>query len=137
MSVSQTGFTRQTYERTVYAVVGVGIFGLLAGLLLDQQVAGTAVYLVGCWVGGAIAVLAPKFTDATLQDERDNDLHNHASGLTMRIAMLVGISVIPALYVLDAGGYVELTATVWGGVWVASALFLLYGVCFGVVQRRR
>ncbi|MEE6211420.1 DUF2178 domain-containing protein [Salarchaeum sp. III] len=139
MSVSQTetGFTRQTYERIVYGLFALAIIGLFAGMGFDRPVAGIAVYLLGCWLGGGIAVLAPKFTDATLQDERDDDLHNRASGLTMGIAMLVGLSVIPALYVLDAGNYVELTGTVWGGIWVASALFLLYGVCFGVVKRRQ
>ncbi|MGB9986320.1 DUF2178 domain-containing protein [Salarchaeum japonicum] len=139
MSVSQntTGLTRRTYERIVYAIVGTGIVGLFAGMLVGQQLAGTVVYLLGCWVGGSIAVLAPKLSDAPLQDERDNALHNRASGLTMGLTMMVGLTVIPALYVLDESGHVELTGTVWGAIWAASALFLLYGVSLGIVKHRR
>ncbi|WP_309484932.1 DUF2178 domain-containing protein [Halorhabdus salina] len=109
---------------------------LLAGIALDQHVLGAVVYLVGAWIGGGIAVLAPRWSDRTLQDERDYELHNRASGLLVGLAMGFGLSVLPVLYVLDAGGTVEITGIVSGVVITLSALFLLYGVCFGIVKRR-
>ena len=132
-----SGLTRQTYRQFVYGLVGIGILGLLVGMVVGQYLAGTVVYLVGGWIGGAIAVLAPRYSDATLQDERDYELHNRASGLTMLVAMGVGMGVVPALYVLDAGGYIDPSGAPTGAVMTASALFLLYGVCYGVAKRRQ
>ncbi|GAA0294318.1 DUF2178 domain-containing protein [Halarchaeum salinum] len=108
---------------------------MLAGIALNEQLLGTIIYLCGAWLGASIAFLAPRWSDTTLQDERDYELHNRASGLTMGITMALGLSIIPALYVLDAGGYLEISDTIGGGILVLSALFLLYGTCFGIVQR--
>lgn len=112
------------------------MLGLVVGLIFDRHLLGTILYLLAAWLGGGIAFLAPRLSDARLQDERDYELHNRASGLAMAITMATGLGLIPAVYVLDAGGYVELTGTVGGVILLASALFLLYGVCFGIVQRR-
>jgi hypothetical protein len=64
-------------------------------------------------------------------------LHNRASGLTIGVLTVVGIGTVPALYVLDAGGQFEIPGAAWGAIWLGSAVFLLYGVCLGVVKRRR
>ena len=127
--------TRQRYRAVVYGIGGVAILGLLAGFVLDQHLAGTLIYLLGAWIAGGIAVLAPKWSDATLQDERDWELHNRASGLLVGITMVLGLSILPALYVLDAGNYLEITGVASGVIFTLSALFLLYGVCFGIVKR--
>ncbi len=135
-SIPQVRLTRQRYRAIVYGIAGVAVVALLAGIALDQHVLGAVVYLVGAWIGGGIAVLAPRWSDRTLQDERDYELHNRASGLLVGLAMGFGLSVLPVLYVLDAGGTVEITGIVSGVVITLSALFLLYGVCFGIVKRR-
>jgi undecaprenyl pyrophosphate phosphatase UppP len=131
-----SGLTRKTYRRLVYGTVGIGILGLLVGIAIDQNLAGTVIYMLGAWIGGGIAFLAPRVSDTRLQDERDYELHNRASGFAMGITMIVGLGLIPPVYVLDAGGYITITETVSGGILVASALFLLYGLCFGIVKRR-
>lgn len=131
-----SGLTRRTYSWLVYGVTGVGILGLLAGLATGQHLVGTVVYLLGAWIGGGIAFVAPQWSDTKLQDERDYELHDRASGLAMGVTMVVGLGVVPALYVLDAGSYVDLAGAVGGAILTASALFLLYGVCLGVVKRR-
>ena len=133
---SRLELTRQRYRALVYGIAGVTVLGLFAGIALDRHFSGAVVYLVGAWLGGGIAVLAPRWTDRTLQDERDYELHNRASGLVVGLAMGFGLSVLPALYVLDAGGSIEITGLVSGVVITLSALFLLYGVCFGIVKRR-
>ena len=133
---SSSGITRQTYRRLVYGIVGAGILGLLAGFVLERHLAGTVIYLLAAWIGGGIAVLAPRWSNTTLQDERDYELHNRASGLALGITMGLGLSVVPALYVLEAGGHVELTGAAGGAIMAASALYLLYGVCYGVAKRR-
>lgn len=128
--------TRQTYRRLVYGIAGIAVLGLFAGIILDQHFLGAIIYLVGVWIGGGIAVLAPRVSDTTLQDERDSELHNRASGLLVGVTMVLGLSVLPVLYVLDAGGYFDVTGTLSGIVLTLSALFLLYGVCYGVAKRR-
>lgn len=135
-TTNDSGLTRRTYSRLVYGTAGVGILGLLVGLATGQHLVGTVVYLLGAWIGGGIAFVAPTVSDTKLQDERDYELHDRASGLAMGVTMVVGLGVVPALYVLDAGGYVDLSGAIGGGILTVSALFLLYGVCLGVVKRR-
>ena len=127
-------FDRQTYRRLVYGIVGIAVLGLFVGIALGQHFAGAVVYLLGTWIGGAITVAAPRLSARTLQDERDYELHNRASGLVFRITMVLGLSVLPALYVLDAGGQFEISGAVSGVVLTLSALFLLYGICYGIVK---
>jgi hypothetical protein len=131
------GQARRRYRLLVYGIVGAGILGLFVGVALDQRLAGTVVYLAAAWIGGGIAFLAPQLSDATLQDERDSELHNRASGLTIGVLTVVGIGTVPALYVLDAGGQFEIPGAAWGAIWLGSAVFLLYGVCLGIVKRRQ
>ncbi len=125
---------RRTYKRLVYGIVAVAVLGLFVGIALDRYFVGAVVYLLGAWIGGTIAVVAPRLSDRTLQDERDYELHNHASGLALRVTMVLGLSVIPALYVLEAGGQFEISGAVSGMVLTLSALFLLYGICYGIVK---
>ena len=138
MSTSQSRgrLSRRTYRWAVYGVIGIAILGLLGGLAVDQELAGTVVYLLGAWIGGGVAFLAPKLTDRPLQDERDFELHNRASGLTLRITTVLGIGTIPALYVLEAGGHFAISSALWGAIWAFSALYLLYGACFGLTKWR-
>ncbi|SFS54456.1 DUF2178 domain-containing protein [Halostagnicola kamekurae] len=128
--------TRQRYRGLVYGIGGVAILGLLAGIVLNQHFAGALVYMLGAWAAGGIAVLAPMWSEATLQDERDWELHNRASGILIGITMVLGLSILPALYVLEAGNHLEITGVVSGVILTFSALFLSYGVCFGIAKRR-
>lgn len=130
------GLTRRRYRGLVYGIAGVAILGLFAGMVLDQYFAGTLIYLLGAWIAGGIAVLAPRWSEATLQDERDWELHNRASGILVGITMVLGLSILPALYVLEAGNYLEITGTVSGVILTLSAIFLLYGACLGIAKRR-
>ncbi|NGM68238.1 DUF2178 domain-containing protein [Natronolimnobius sp. AArcel1] len=133
---SPLGIGKRTYERGIWGLVGIGCLGLLAGIVFGQQLIGTATYLVAVWAAVLAAVSLPYISDAKLSDERDEQLHNHASGLTIGIAFMVGISIIPAVYVLDAGNYITISATAWGAIFLFSALGLLYGACYTVVSRR-
>lgn len=137
MSMTTTvNFGRQTYRRLVYGIAGIAVLSLFTGLVLGQHFVGAIIYLLGTWIAGMITVLAPRWSDRTLQDERDYELYNRASGLLVGITMVLGLSMLPALYVLDSGGYFEVSGTVSGVVLTLSALFGLYGVCYGIVKRR-
>jgi len=133
---TKSKLTRQRYRGLVYGIGGLAILGLFAGFVLNQHFTGTLIYLIGVWIAGGIAVLAPAWSDATLQDERDWELHNRASGILIGITMVFALSILPALYALEAGSYIEITGVVSGVILTLSALFLLYGVCFGVAKRR-
>ena len=118
------------YKRVVYSIFAVGIAGLFAGMLFDMPLAGTTTYLLGAWIGGALAAVLPRVSSATLTDERDTAVHRHASGLTISIVGTVGIGVLPALYALEAAGRLTITPTMWGAIWMGSALFLVWGGCY-------
>ena len=127
---------RRLYYRVVYAILALAIVGLLAGLVTGRELLGTIVYCGGAWVGSGITFLAPKLTDVPLQDERDTELYNRASGLTLGVLFVLGLSVIPAIYVLEAAGRIEPPPEVTGAILLASGLFLLWGVAYGIVKRR-
>ncbi|WP_394739280.1 DUF2178 domain-containing protein [Natronococcus roseus] len=127
---------KRAYERTVWILVGLGCLGLWSGIYLDAQLAGTITYLVAAWAAMGLAFGLPRVTETKLSDERDEAHHNRASGLMFSIAAIATVSVVPALYVLDAGGYFTITSTMWGGIYVLSALALLYGLCYGIVLWR-
>lgn len=135
-TLSSVSISKRAYERITWVLVAFGCLGLWSGLYFDAQLAGTIVYLVAVWAMMGVVYGLPRVTEAKLSDERDEKHHNRASGLTFSIAAIVTISVVPVLYVLDAGGYFTITSTIWGGIYVLSALALLYGVCYGVVLRR-
>ena len=87
--------------------------------------------------GGMVAEnLAPRLTDVPLQDERDTDLYNRASGLTLGVLFVGGLSIIPVIYVLEAAGRIETPPEVNGAIFLASGLFLMWGVSYGIVKRR-
>jgi len=127
---------RRVYYRVVYAIFAIAIVGLFAGVLAGQELVGTVIYCGGAWLGSGITFLAPKLTDTPLQDERDTELYNRASGLTLGVLFVLGISVVPAIYVLDAAGRVDPPPAVTGAILLASGLFLLWGVAYGIVKRR-
>lgn len=127
---------RRLYYRVVYAILAIAIAGLLAGLATGRELVGTIIYCGGAWVGSGITFLAPKLTDVPLQDERDTELYNRASGLTLGVLFVLGLSVIPAIYVLEAAGRIEPPPEVTGAILLASGLFLLWGVAYGIVKRR-
>src|SRR6056297_1894130 len=123
------------YKRVVYGIFTVGIVGLFAGMLFDMALAGTTIYLLGAWLGTGLAAVLPRVSSATLTDERDIATHRHASGLTIRLIGGLGIGVVPALYALAAADLVTITPTMWGAIWMGSALFLVWGGCYTYVTR--
>jgi hypothetical protein len=127
---------RRLYYRVVYTILAIAIVGLLAGLVTGQELIGTIIYCAGAWIGSGIAFLAPKLTDVPLQDERDTELYNRASGLTLGVLFVLGLSIIPAIYVLEAAGHIETPPEVTGAILLASGLFLLWGAAYGIVKRR-
>lgn len=127
---------KRGYERLVWGLMAIGCLGLVVGILTDERLIGTVLYLVAVWTGTVMAFGLPYVSETNLYDERDVTFHNRASGLTIGITFVVSIGAIPALYVLDAGGTFEIPPRLWGAILLASALGLLYGACYTVVSRR-
>src|SRR6056297_2150283 len=132
----EPGRPRRVYYRVVYAILAIAIVGLLAGMATGRELIGTIIYCAGAWIGSGIAFIAPKLTDVPLQDERDTELYNRASGLTLGVLFVLGLSVIPAIYVLEAAGRIDPPPQVNGMILLASGLFLLWGAAYGIVKRR-
>lgn len=123
------------YKRVIYSIFAVGIAGLLGGMLFDVPLVGTTTYLVGAWLGSGLAAVLPRVSDETLTDERDQAVHQRASGLAVNVTAAVGITVVPALYALSAAEVVTITATMWGAIWMFSAFFLIWGGCMFYTER--
>ena len=123
------------YKRIVYSIFAVGIAGLFAGMVFERPLAGTTIYLLGAWLGSGLAAVLPRVTDTTLTDERDTAAHRHASGLTITVVATVGIGIVPALYALEAAEVLTITSTMWGAIWMGSALFAVWGGCYFYVTR--
>jgi uncharacterized membrane protein len=136
IDTDRPGRARRLYYRVVYAIAAVAIVGLLAGMAVGRELIGTIIYCVGVWLGSGIAFLAPRLTDVPLQDERDTELYNRASGLTLGVLFVGGLSVIPVIYVLEAAGSIETPPEVTGAILLASGLFLVWGAAYGIVKRR-
>ncbi|EMA35461.1 DUF2178 domain-containing protein [Halobiforma nitratireducens] len=135
-TLDRLGGRKQAYERLVWGLTLVGCLGLFAGIVVDERLVGTVVYLVAVWIVMGVTFGYPYATDETILDERDTRLHNRASGLTIGIVAMATLSTVPALYVLDAGGYLTIGATLWGAIYAVSALAFLYGACYTIVSRR-
>ena len=129
-SIETVAGSRRRYKRIVYSIFAVGIAGLFAGMVFERPLAGTTIYLVGAWLGSGLAAVLPRLSSATLTDERDEAAHDRASGLAIKITAAVGIGIVPALYALEAAELVMITPTMWGAIWMGSALFLVWGGCY-------
>lgn len=116
------------------AVFAVGIVSFFAGMLLDRTFVGLVVYAVTC-LGGIATLLYLQFASSVqLSDEREQQLHERASGTAIMIATYVGLPVVIGFYLLDTLGYYAIPPVVWGGIYAYSALFLLWGVVYTVVR---
>jgi hypothetical protein len=124
----------QRYNRIIMAVFAVGIVSFFAGMLLDRTFVGLVVYAVTC-LGGIATLLYLQFASSVqLSDEREQQLHERASGTAIMIATYVGLPVVIGFYLLDTLGYYAIPPVVWGGIYAYSALFLLWGVVYTVVR---
>ncbi|GAB3682601.1 hypothetical protein GCM10028857_08770 [Salinarchaeum chitinilyticum] len=125
---------RRVYTWSVQGSYVVAIAALLAGIALGLELAGTAVYAAGVWLGLGLSVVIPRVSSVTLQDERDLEQFHRASGLVMSLLVFVGLAIVPAAYVLDAAGEITIGARGWGAIYLYGAIGLLWGACYVVVR---
>ncbi|AQL41832.1 hypothetical protein BV210_03480 [Halorientalis sp. IM1011] len=126
----------QKYKRVMLGFVAIGVLAFFAGMLIDQYLAGLIVYAVGA-MGALVVTVYAEFSDAiTFLDERDQRLHERASHATVSAVSYVALPIIVALYLLDAIGQYDIPPVVWGGIWVLSAFYLLWGAVYTVYRYR-
>jgi hypothetical protein len=126
----------QRYSRIIVAVFAVGIASLLVGTAIGRTFAGLVVYAAAC-LCGVVALLYLQFASPVrLADEREQRLHERASGVLVSAVAYAGLPVIVALYLLDATGYYTIPPVVWGGIYAFSGLYLAWAVVYAVVQYR-
>jgi hypothetical protein len=120
----------------IAAVFGIGVASFFIGTWLDRAFAGLVVYAVAC-LGGIAALLYLEFASSVeLTDEREQRLHERASGGLVSIVAYVGLPAVIGLYLLDAIGSYTIPPVVWGGIYALSVFYLLWGVAYLVVRYR-
>lgn len=126
----------QRYNRIITAVFAVGVVGFLVGMSIDRTFAGLVVYAV-TGLGGVAALLYLQFASSVkLADEREQRLHERASGALVMILAYAGLPAVIGLYLLDAVGYYTIPPVVWGGIYAFAGLYLAWGVAYTVVRSR-
>ena len=126
----------QRYNRIVTAVFAVGVLSFFVGVALDQYVAGLVVYSVA-GLSGVAALLYLRFVSPVrLADERQQRLHERASGTLVTLVAMVGLPVVIGLYLFDATGYYAISPFLWGVISGFSGLFVLWGGIYTVLRYR-
>lgn len=125
---------RQVYSWAVMGCYSVAVVALLAGIAVGRELVGSAIYAIGVWLGLGLSVAIPKLSSVTFQDERDLEQFHQASGLVMTLLVFVGLSIVPAAYVLDAAGEITIGARGWGAIYLYGTIGLLWGACYLVVR---
>lgn len=103
----------ETYKRLMTACfVSAGI-ALGVGTALEFPLVAVGLYVLG--MAGGIVI--PYRTDYTLFDERDDTIHQRASGVTLALFGWLAAIVFPSLVVLSTTSYFE-----WGPVTTTLSL---------------
>lgn len=128
--------TRRRWKRAIQGCFVAGSVAIFLGVLLGQDLVGAVLYLLGVLLGSGLWIVARFRSPVLLYDERDRRIDGRASHWTVMIAGAAGIAVFPPLFVIEAAGYYAMEPPVEGILYALSALFLLWGVCYGVLRSR-
>lgn len=126
----------QRYRRLVLGVFAVGIVGLLAGMALEQTLAGLVVYSVTAFAGIAATLYVSYGTSIPLQDERERRLYERASHATVNLLAYVGVPLVIGVYLLGATGQYEIGPTLVGAIYAFSGFGLLWGAVYATYRLR-
>lgn len=130
------GRRRRRWKIAMGSPFAIGIAGMVLGITLGYELAGSVAYLAGI-VGGTIACgAASRFADVTLYDERFDDVATRASHYTYLTAVYLGLAVFPVLFVLEAAGEFSFDPLLTGVLYSFSALGLTWGAYYTVLDRR-
>jgi uncharacterized membrane protein len=120
----------------MFALIAVGVVGLLVAVQVGQQLAGLVVYAVAVVVAFAILGYVRYSDDLSMGDERETELERRASHLTFEVLGYSWVFVAVALFLLDATGRASIgpqvrtlmnAFVVVCGTWVVSYLWLRFG----------
>jgi len=125
------------YRRIVYAILGIAIVSLFAGMLVGQSLAGLVVYAVGVVVGFGLMAFVWYSDSLALQDEREAELGRRASGITFQLFGYLGLFAFVAIFLLDATGHRSMGRTEETLLYAYSIVTLTWGVVYTVVKYRR
>lgn len=120
----------QRYRRLIMGGMAVGVVAFLAGMLLDQVLAGLVVYAVA-GVGGVAALLYLRFlSPVELTDERQVRLQERASNAVVCLFAYAGVPVWIGVFLLDATGHYEIGPTVAGSLYTFGTFYLVLGAVY-------
>jgi len=127
---------RRRWKRAIQGSYLGGSAAIFGGVALGYDLAGAVLYLLGVVLGTALWAIARFRSPVLLYDERDRRLERRASYWAFMIAAGAGLAGFPPLFVLEAAGYYVIEPPLEGVLYAFSALFLLWGACYGVVRSR-
>lgn len=113
----------ETYKRLMAACFAFAGLALGVGAALDFPLVAVGLYILGM-TGGLVI---PRLTDYTMFDERDDAIHQRASGVTLAVFGWLAAVVFPSLVVLSTTPHFE-----WGPVTTTlsittAVVYLTYG----------
>ncbi|WP_335999634.1 DUF2178 domain-containing protein [Halorientalis halophila] len=126
----------QKYKRAILGLFAVAFAGFIAGLVLDQMVAGLAVYGVAAVAGVALTLYVQFGSSVRLLDEREQRIEERASHAVINLFAYVGVPTFATLFLLEATGYYEFGPTVSGVLYAFSAIYLVWGLLFTLLRYR-
>lgn len=117
----------ETYKRLMVACFVFAGIALGVGTALEFPLVAVGVYVLGM-AGGMII---PYTTDYTLFDERNDTIHQRASGVTLAVFGWLAAIVFPSLVALSTTSYFE-----WGPVTTTlsittAVVYITYGLLLG------
>lgn len=96
------------YRRLIIVLAAIAIAILAGGMVVDQVLPALLVYAALATIAIGTELYVRFVSDVPLMDERERELHRHASHITIWLFGYVGFFVLVGLMILDAMNVREL-----------------------------
>ncbi|WP_435077537.1 DUF2178 domain-containing protein [Halococcus sp. AFM35] len=124
------------YRRLINGLFAVGIVSLLAGMLIEQTLAGLVVYTVAVLGAIGTTTVLQYRSSVSLQDERERELGRRASSITFQLFGYLGLFTFIALFLLDATGRYPMNETAVTLLYAYAVICLTWGAIYTALRYR-
>lgn len=127
----------RTYRRAAYGSILLGTAALLIGSWIGLGLVGLVVYVLGVLGGFGLMAYVRRAESFSLADEREAALERRASHYTVSLFGAFGWVALVGASLLDATGYRVMSSVEETLLFAFAAFFLVWGVIYGLLRRRR